>query len=96
LSGRITVSNSLQQDKHPELIKAADSCKNAADEVLNKFAKLAVTPSKKKRKSLAKALQSVWNKNEIAALNRQLRLRRETLLMELTTSIRYGPCWYLP
>jgi hypothetical protein len=92
LSGRITVSNSLQQAKYPELIKAADSCKNAADEVLNKLAKLVATPSKKKRRALAKALQSVWNKSEIAALNRQLRLRRETLLMELTTSIRYGSC----
>jgi hypothetical protein len=89
LSSRIKVHSSLDQDES-ELAKAAKSCKDAADELLEAIRKVGVRPVPKKWKSFPKALQNIWGKNKIDDLKQRLQLYRDALLMELVATIGYG------
>lgn len=64
------------------------SCDTAADELLAALDKVKVKGKQDKWKSIRKALQSVWSKEEIEELERRLARLKEELNLHVTVDLR--------
>jgi hypothetical protein len=66
------------------------SCNTAAEKLLAALDQVKVKGEQRKWKSVRKALQSVWSKEEIGELERRLSKLREELNLHIVVDLRYG------
>jgi hypothetical protein len=65
------------------------SCGTVAVELLGALDKLKVHPAKEKWKSIRKALRTLWSKDKIQELEKQLASFREELNLHVVVDLRY-------
>jgi hypothetical protein len=66
------------------------SCNTAAEKLLDALDKVKVNGKQQKWKSMRKALQSVWSKEEIGELEQRLSKFREELNSHIVVDLRYA------
>ncbi|KAF2185377.1 TPR-like protein [Zopfia rhizophila CBS 207.26] len=70
------------------LKRLCESCKSTADELLTALEKVKVSGKKERRKSIRKALRSVWSKEKIREVEGRLARFREELNLHVTVDLR--------
>ena len=95
LNGRIKDAATSTGDE--ELQKLCQSCSAVAQELLAALDKVRVNGERSKWKSIIKAVQNTWSKEDIVRLEKRLARFREVLNLQVAMNIRYAsPTKYWP
>lgn len=83
-----TLRNAATAARDDALKKLCESCKAAAEELLEALSKVKVDGPKNRWKSVRKALRSVWSKEKVRELEGRLARFREQLNLHITVDLR--------